>query len=97
MLPPSFIPGRNVPSPRSTITVEPRTDPAADAALKRRLERQVALALGDRARSVEVRVVGRDVTIHAGSVKFWQRRNVRRTLETLPGLKGYHATVEVDD
>jgi hypothetical protein len=97
MLMPSFITGRGAGESRSTITVEPRTDPAADAALKRRIEHQIQEALGDRIRSVEVRVVGRDVTIHAKTARFWQRRNVRRTLESLPGLSGYHATFEVED
>lgn len=96
MLLPSFITGRGAGESRSTITVEPRTDPA-DAALKRRIERQIQETLGDRVRSVEVRVIGRDLTIHAKTARFWQRRNVRRTLESLPGLSGYHATVEVDD
>lgn len=97
MLTPPFITGRGAGESRSTITVEPRTDPATDSALKRRIERQIREELGDRVRSVEVRVVGREVTIHAKTARFWQRRNVRRTIESLPGLSAFHATVEVDD
>jgi hypothetical protein len=89
-----FSTGRDV-ADGSAITVEPNTDPAAEAAIKRRIERQVHDALGDRAREVEVRVVGRDVTIRARGIKFWQRRSVRRTLESLPGLAGYRPTIEV--
>jgi hypothetical protein len=101
--PPSIL-GRFLPAPfaggrdegdRSTITIEPSTDPAAEAALKRRIERQIHESLGDRVRDVEVRVVGRDVTIRARATRFWQRRTVRRTLETLPGLAGYRPTVEI--
>ena len=76
--------------------VEARSDPAADAALKRRIERQIAQTLGNRVRSYEVRVVGRNVTIRAVPVRFWQRRAVRTTLESLPTLSGYKATVLID-
>jgi hypothetical protein len=79
----------------SGITVEPSTDPAAEAALKRRLERQIREALGDRVHEVEVRVVGRDVSIRARATRFWQRRTVRRALESLPGLAGYRSSVEI--
>jgi len=97
MLPTPFTSSRPQPETRGSITVEPRTDPAADAALKRRLERQVREAVGDRVKAVEVRVVGRDVTIRAKVSRFWYRRPVRHTLETLPGLSGYRSTVEVVD
>ena len=80
-----------------SIKVEPSTDPAAEAALKRRIERQIRELLGDRVGDVEVRIVGRDITIRARAVRFWQRRAVRRTLETLPGLAGYRARVEMGD
>lgn len=78
------------------VRVEARSDPAADAALKRRIERQIAQTLGNRVRSYEVRVVGRNVTIRAVPVRFWQRRAVRTTLESLPTLSGYKATVLID-
>jgi hypothetical protein len=93
-LPPPFSPGRGGAEP-TTITVEPSTDPAVEAALKRRIERQVRESLADRVREVEVRVVGRDVTIRAKATRFWQRRAVRRTLETLPGLAGYRPKIEI--
>ncbi len=81
----------------SGIRAEPRTDPAADATLKRRIEKQAAGAVGDRVRSVEVHVVGRSITIQARGAKFLQRRAVRRSLEGLPGLSGYRSVVELVD
>jgi hypothetical protein len=99
--PPSASLGRG---PRTTRGADPdepkaraKSDPAADAELKRRIERQVREALGDRVRSVEVRVVGRNVAIRAEASRFWQRRGVRRTLESLPGLTGYRTTIDVGD
>ena len=97
--PPSSFLGRGSRSPRDADPDEPKSksDPAADAELKRRIERQVREALGDRVRSVEVRVVGRNVAIRAEASRFWQRRSVRRTLESLPGLAGYRTTIDVGD
>ena len=77
------------------IRVEPRDDPAADAALKRRIEAQVRRAVGDKTRAIEVRVVDRRVYIRAQVARFWQKRAVRRTLETLPALAGYRTVVDV--
>jgi hypothetical protein len=101
---PSGLLGRFLPAPfsaaggnQSAITVEPSTDPAAEAALKRRIERQTQETLGDRVRDVEVRIRGRDVSIRARATRFWQRRTVRRTLEGLPSLSGYRPTVEILD
>jgi len=103
---PSFFGGRwtNPFAPRglmndsdSAIRAEPRSDPAADALLKRRIEKQANAAVGDKVRGVEVRVVGRSITIQARGVKFLQRRAVRRSLETLPGLSGYRSVVELVD
>ena len=51
---------------RPSIAVEPSTDPAAEAALKRRVERQIHESLGSRVDDVEVRVTGRDVAIRLG-------------------------------
>lgn len=82
---------------RSSITVEPRSDPSAEAAAKRRIEKQVQQAVGDRVRSVEVRVSGRSVVIRAQAARFWQRRSVRRSLETMPLPSGYRARVEMID
>ena len=71
---PSFLNGRAAAEPNASVTVEPRSDPAADAALKRRVEKQIREALGDRVRSVDVRVVDRNITIRARAARFWQRR-----------------------
>jgi len=83
--------------PRSSITVEPRSDPAAEAAAKRRIEKQVQQAVGDRVRSVEIQVSGRSVVIRAQAARFWQRRAVRRSLETMPLPSGYRTRVEMID
>jgi hypothetical protein len=72
-------------------------EPATDAAVKRRIEREIRDTLGDRVRSVEVRVSGRNVLVVARPTWFWQRRSVRRTLETLPALSGLRARIELDD
>lgn len=76
---------------------ESRSDPAAEAALKRRIRNQVEQALGDRVRSVEVRISGRTVIFRAHASRFWYRRGVRRTLESMPLPAGYHARVEAVD
>lgn len=80
-----------------SVRVEPRSDPAADAALKRRIERQIHDNFGPKLRSFEVRVVGREVVIRAHPARFWQRRGLRGGLEALPSLRGSHAKVEVLD
>jgi len=90
-------PREGSPSPRSSITVEPRSDPAAEAAAKKRIEKQVQQAVGDRVRSVEIRVSGRSVVIRAQAARFWQRRAVRRSLETMALPSGYRARVEMID
>lgn len=79
-----------------SIKVEPRTDPASDAALKRRIEHQIRQTFGDRLREVEVRVVGREVTVRGRATRFWQRRGLQRSLESIPSLSGLRSTVEVD-
>lgn len=83
--------------PDATITVVPRTDPAADAALKRRLEAQVRGTIGAPLRALDVRVNGREVAIRARVDRFWRRRAARRSIEALPSLAGYRARVEVTD
>jgi hypothetical protein len=98
-----FTPPTQTPSERKPLekggsaAEESSPDPAADAALKRRVEHQVRETVGDRVRSVEVRVSGRHVSISARPARFWHRRGVRRALESLPGLDGYRTTVEVLD
>ncbi len=73
------------------------TDPAADSALKRRVEREIRQAVGSHLRSLEVLVVDRRVIVQASALRFWQRRALRRSIETLPSLAGTRASVHVDD
>ena len=49
------------------------------------------------ARSVEVRVVGKNATVQAHGVKFYQKRAVRKSLEGVPALSGLRSTIEVVD
>jgi hypothetical protein len=77
--------------------VEPRSDPAAEAAIRSRVQKQIQQAVGDRVRSVEVRVSGRNVLIRAQAARFWQRRSIRRSLETMAMPSGYRARVEILD
>ncbi len=95
--PPSSITGRGPRTSHDPDEPKSKAYPATDAELKRRIERQVREALGDRARTIEVRVVGRNVAIRAEASRFWQRRSVKRTLESLPGLTGYRTTIDVGD
>jgi hypothetical protein len=81
----------------ASITVEPRSDPAADATLKRRLNTQIREAAGDKLRSLDVRVIDRSVHVQAKPSHFWQRRALRHTIETLPALDGYKTTIDVDE
>ncbi len=78
-------------------TIDAQADAASDAKTKRRIEKQIYEALGDRLRSVEVRVTGRNVLIVARPNRFWQKRGIRRTLEALPTLDGYRARIDVAD
>jgi hypothetical protein len=80
-----------------SITIEPRSNPADDAAVKRRLEQQVRNVAGNRLRSVDVRVVDRDVVIRAKVTRFWYRRGVKRAIESMPALNGHKATVLIED
>jgi hypothetical protein len=72
-------------------------DADADTAAKRRIERQIRETLGDRVRSFEVHITGRNVMIVAQPSRFWLRRSVRRSLETLPALQGYRARIELSE
>jgi hypothetical protein len=76
---------------------EDRSEPQSDAAIKRKIEKQIRDTLGDRVRSVEVRVSGKNVLVVAQATRFWQKRLVRRSLETLPGLAGYRARIQLED
>jgi hypothetical protein len=81
----------------SSIKVEPRSDPAAEALVKRRVGKQIEQSLGDRVRSVEISVSGRTVLIRAQAARFWQRRSVRRSLEAISLPTGYRSKVEIVD
>jgi hypothetical protein len=72
-------------------------DADPDALARRRIERQIRETLGDRVRSVEVRVTGRNVLVVAQPSRFWLRRSVRRSLETLPALQGYRSRIELSE
>lgn len=75
--------------------LETQPDPAVEAAVKRKIQRQVQQAVGDRAQNVEVRLDGKTVLIRAKANRFWQRWGVRRTLENLPMPAGYRPRVEM--
>jgi hypothetical protein len=93
---PSRTPARNA-GARNQAKDELPTEPLTDSEVKRTIERQIREIVGDRVRSVEVRVNGKNVLISAHATRFWQKRAVRRSLETLPVLAGYRAHVEIDD
>ena len=74
-----------------------RIEPETDAAVKQRIEREIRTSAGDKLQSVEVRVSGKNVLIAGKPLRFWQKRGLRRTLESLPSLKGYRARIDLDD
>lgn len=78
------------------ITIEPHSDPALEAAVKRRVEKQILDELGDRVHDVQVFVKGREIFIRARASRFWHRRSARRTLDALPLPSGYRGRVEMD-
>ena len=94
-----------LPSPRETPRADSktRTDAESESGLdpdviaRRRIERQIRATLGDKVRSFEVRMTGRNVVVVAQPSHFWLRRSVRRSLETLPALQGYRARIEIKD
>ncbi|WP_435009628.1 hypothetical protein P12x_000885 [Tundrisphaera lichenicola] len=90
-------PGNGEASPGRAVAERSSEDPAIDSALKRRVEKQAREAVGDRARQLDVRVVGKDVAIRARGVRFLQKRAVRKSLESLPVLSGVRSTIQVDD
>ncbi len=104
-----LIPGQ-APAPRSTrpapvpddepgrsIVDGPLPEPTAEVALKRRIEHQAHLAVGDRARSIDVKLVGKSANVQARGVKLFQKRAVRKALESLPALSGLRTTIDVMD
>ncbi len=84
-------------APGIASAAEPKADSAADSALRRRIESQARVAVGDRARSVEVRVLGKSAMIQARGVKFYQKRAVRKSLESLPAIAGVRTTIDVNE
>ncbi len=89
--------GTKTNAPGRSVVEVPLADPSAESALKRRIEKQARDAVGDRVRSVEVRLEGKSATVQASGVKLFQKRNVRRSLEGLPALSGLRANIEVLD
>jgi hypothetical protein len=85
------------PLPGRSMAEDLREDAAGESALKRRIERQAREAVGDRARSIEVRIVGKNATVQVHGVKFYQKRGVRKSLEAIPALSGLRSTIEVGD
>jgi hypothetical protein len=67
---------------------------AADA--KRRIEREVMANVGDRIRSMDVRVAGKRAYVNVESTRFYFKRGVRRTIEGLPSLRGFENEVVVE-
>jgi hypothetical protein len=74
-----------------------RAKAATNADVKRQVERQIRETLGDKVQSVQVRVSGKNVLIVAKPAWFWQKRAVRRTLESLSVLDGYRVKVDLGD
>ena len=91
---PARLPAKSV---RPVPAAEAKADPAADLALKRTIERQARAAIGNHARSLEVRVVGKQVSVEARGVRMLQKRGVRKALEGLPALSGLRSAVTVLD
>jgi hypothetical protein len=85
------------PQTKSRVDADTRPDATTDTATRRKIENEIKDTLGDRLRSVEVRVSGRNVLIVARASRFWQKRSVRQSLETLPGLAGFRARVDILD
>jgi hypothetical protein len=74
-----------------------KSEPESDAVVQRRIEQQIRSTLGDKVQSIQVRVSGRNVLIVGRATRFWQKRGVYRSLESLPGLAGYRAQIDLDD
>ena len=83
---------------RTNSTSSPKSpEAAAEAALQARIEKQARLAVGERVRSIEVQVEQKRAIVQARGVKFYQKRAVRKSLESLPALAGLRSTIEVLD
>ncbi len=94
---PRLLPSNRVNLPPDRRPIEKPASPANDAAARKALEREIRAALGDRARSVEVRVTGRNALVVIKPTRFWQKRAIRTTVENLPGLVAYRTRIDVLD
>lgn len=81
---------------KDALSIESSGDPAVEAAVKRRVEKQIREALGDRVKDVDVRVSGRSVSIHARATRVWYRWSARRAIEALSMPPGYRGKAVVD-
>ena len=71
-------------------------DPAADAAFRRQLDRAVRAAGGPHLKSQEILVRDRKVWIRLKADRVWNRRAVRKSVESLPILSGYEVRVDIE-
>lgn len=94
-LPPARVPDRTEDKSRTRRDADAESGLDPDVVARRRIERQIRATLGDRVRSVDVNVTGRNVEVYAQPSRFWLRRSVRRSIETLPALQGYRTRIEV--
>ncbi len=91
-------PRSSSPATRQKEKAADRSEPESDAAIKRKIEKQIRDTLGDRVRSVEVRVSGKQrPDRRAGHPFLAETREFAAPLETLPVLDGYRARVELGD
>lgn len=86
-------PEREVPPPPRG---RDKSDPSVDSALQRRIESQVREVAGRHLRSLDVRVRDRRVRIQVRVDRFWNKRSVRRSIETLPILAGHDVDIDLD-
>ena len=96
-LPPPRDEPRTDDKPRTKRDSGPEAAEDPDVVARRRIERQISTTLGDKVRSFDVSVTGRNVVISAEPSRFWLRRAVRRSLETLPILQGYRVRIDVGE
>ena len=85
---------REVDRPIERPAIDP-DDPNAVESLRRGIERHLDERMGDRLSTLEVLIVGPRVHIRARAAHFWQRRALRRDLESLPMPEGFRSTVDV--
>ncbi|GIW86711.1 MAG: hypothetical protein KatS3mg108_1035 [Isosphaeraceae bacterium] len=70
-------------------------DNESDHLLERELRRAILTRLGRQVRAVDVRVRGEQISVHADVNFFWNRRPVRRAIESLPELAGYQLDISL--